>query len=62
MLPVCRTVGEGFAIPTFDVVPSDVETDGISLLQTTDMHRTIQTNSTHFCACHRPTTLPHWSA
>jgi hypothetical protein len=25
MLPVCRTEGEGFAIPTFDVVPSDVE-------------------------------------
>ena len=25
MLPVCRTAGEGFAIPTFDLVPSDVE-------------------------------------
>jgi SRSO17 transposase len=25
MLPVCRTEGEGFSIPTFDVVPSDVE-------------------------------------
>jgi len=25
MLPACRTDGEGFAIPTFDVVPSDVE-------------------------------------
>jgi SRSO17 transposase len=25
MLPVCRTGGEGFAIPTFDLVPSDVE-------------------------------------
>src|SRR5438552_13813633 len=25
MLPACRTEGEGFAIPTFDVVPSDVE-------------------------------------
>src|SRR5262250_1529929 len=25
MLPACRTGGEGFAIPTFDVVPSDVE-------------------------------------
>jgi len=25
MLPACRTTGEGFAIPTFDVVPSDVE-------------------------------------
>ena len=25
MLPVCRTEGEGFAIPTFDVVPNDVE-------------------------------------
>ena len=25
MLPVCRTSGEGFAIPTFDLVPSDVE-------------------------------------
>ena len=25
MLPTCRTEGEGFAIPTFDVVPSDVE-------------------------------------
>jgi SRSO17 transposase len=24
MLPACRTAGEGFAIPTFDVVPSDV--------------------------------------
>jgi SRSO17 transposase len=25
MLPACRTCGEGFAIPTFDLVPSDVE-------------------------------------
>jgi SRSO17 transposase len=25
MLPACRTPGEGFAIPAFDVVPSDVE-------------------------------------
>jgi SRSO17 transposase len=25
MLPACRTAGEGFAIPAFDVVPSDVE-------------------------------------
>jgi SRSO17 transposase len=25
MLPACRTAGEGFAIPTFDVVSSDVE-------------------------------------
>jgi hypothetical protein len=25
MLPACRTDGEGFSIPTFDVVPSDVE-------------------------------------
>jgi SRSO17 transposase len=25
MLPVCRTEGEGFAMPTFDVVPNDVE-------------------------------------
>jgi SRSO17 transposase len=25
MLPLCRTAGEGFAIPTFEVVPSDVE-------------------------------------
>ena len=25
MLPVCRTAGEGFAMPTFDLVPSDVE-------------------------------------
>ena len=25
MLPACRTEGEGFAIPTFDVAPSDVE-------------------------------------
>jgi len=25
MLPACRTSGEGFAIPTFDLVPSDVE-------------------------------------
>jgi SRSO17 transposase len=25
MLPACRTDGEGFTIPTFDVVPSDVE-------------------------------------
>src|SRR5215475_1001570 len=24
MLPACRTAGEGFAIPTFDLVPSDV--------------------------------------
>ena len=25
MLPACRTDGEGFAIPTFDIVPRDVE-------------------------------------
>ena len=25
MLPACRTADEGFAIPTFDVVPNDVE-------------------------------------
>jgi SRSO17 transposase len=25
MLPACRTAGEGFAIPTFDLAPSDVE-------------------------------------
>src|SRR5262252_8417934 len=25
MLPACRTSGEGFTIPTFDLVPSDVE-------------------------------------
>ena len=25
MLPACRTEGEGFAIPTFDLAPSDVE-------------------------------------
>jgi SRSO17 transposase len=25
MLPACRTAGAGFAIPTFDIVPSDVE-------------------------------------
>ena len=25
MLPACRTAGEGFAIPTFDLVPRDVE-------------------------------------
>jgi len=25
MLPACRIDGEGFAIPTFAVVPSDVE-------------------------------------
>ena len=25
MLPACRIGGEGFAIPTFDLVPSDVE-------------------------------------
>jgi SRSO17 transposase len=25
MLPVCRTAGDGFSIPTFDVAPSDVE-------------------------------------
>jgi hypothetical protein len=25
MLPACRTGGEGFAIPTFDLAPSDVE-------------------------------------
>jgi SRSO17 transposase len=24
MLPVCRTAGEGFALPTFEVVPRDV--------------------------------------
>ena len=24
MLPACRTGGEGFAIPTFDLVPSEV--------------------------------------
>ena len=25
MLSACRTAGEGFAIPTFNIVPSDVE-------------------------------------
>jgi len=25
MLPACRTADEGFSIPTFDVVPRDVE-------------------------------------
>ncbi len=25
MLPVCRTIGEGLSIPTFDLAPSDVE-------------------------------------
>jgi SRSO17 transposase len=25
MLPACRTAGDGFTIPTFDIVPSDVE-------------------------------------
>ena len=25
MLPACRIAGEGFAIPSFDVVPRDVE-------------------------------------
>ena len=25
MLPACRTTSEGYAIPTFDIVPSDVE-------------------------------------
>jgi hypothetical protein len=25
MLPACRPSGDGFAIPTFDLVPSDVE-------------------------------------
>jgi hypothetical protein len=25
MLPACRTEGDGFAIPTFEVFPSDVE-------------------------------------
>src|SRR5215472_12840277 len=25
MLPVCRTAGEGFAIPTFDLTPGDVD-------------------------------------
>jgi SRSO17 transposase len=25
MLPACRTTGEGFALPTFEVIPSDVE-------------------------------------
>jgi SRSO17 transposase len=25
MLPACRTAGEGFALPTFEVIPSDVE-------------------------------------
>jgi SRSO17 transposase len=25
MLPACRTAGEGFSLPTFDLVPSDVE-------------------------------------
>jgi hypothetical protein len=25
MRPACRTAGEGFAMPTFAVVPSDVE-------------------------------------
>jgi hypothetical protein len=25
MLPACRTASEAYAIPTFDIVPSDVE-------------------------------------
>jgi len=25
MLPACRTASEGFAIPTFDLTPPDVE-------------------------------------
>jgi hypothetical protein len=25
MLPACRTADEGFAIPTFDLVPRDAE-------------------------------------
>jgi SRSO17 transposase len=25
MLPACRTAGEGFAMPSFDIVPRDVE-------------------------------------
>jgi hypothetical protein len=25
MLPACRTSGDGFVMPTFDLVPSDVE-------------------------------------
>ena len=25
MLPACRTEGDGFAIPSFEVLPSDVE-------------------------------------
>jgi hypothetical protein len=36
-------------------------TDGFSLLQTIDMHRTIQTNSANFRACRCQTTLPCWS-
>ena len=37
-------------------------TDGVSLLQTTNIYRTLQTKSTHFCACYSPIALPHWSA
>jgi class 3 adenylate cyclase len=57
-------LAEGFIqVQSLGPVPvKGLVTDGVSLLQTTNMHRTIQTNSTHFCACHRPTTLPHWSA
>jgi hypothetical protein len=40
MLPAYRTAGEGFAMPTFDVVPSDVE--GFMLTFRTVMSASIQ--------------------
>ena len=37
-------------------------TDGVSLVQTINIYRTIQPTRAIFWACRRPTTLPHWSA
>src|SRR5215831_15524178 len=38
-----------------------IVTNGVSLLQTTQKYRTIQTTTAHFWACSRPTTPPRWS-
>jgi len=44
-----------------DTVSPDI-TDGVSLVQTINIYRTIQPTRAIFWACRRPTTLPHWSA
>jgi hypothetical protein len=56
MLPACRTNGEGFTIPTFDLVPSDVEGfmdalwEGCGSFAT--MPRTLISVSPYVLCCH----------